>query len=318
MEYLNIVFFTLLVAVLNISSNHPLLKRVRSGKFCVSVFALNTAIAFLGLGLSIRFINDQTVLKYVHYFLGFTYLAYIYLVFEESIWKKLFVMFSIWLFSTIALLLGTVLAGLVIDVAGSGNVHFLGYVFRSCIQIMLLFAIWRWIGTPYRKVLDVVSDRTVAAMSLYPIIGFVLFTNNYLTSYGRLSYSGSAYDMLFFLSFVVLGYVLVFAGISSASKIMSLQYEVDRKARDISERKLVAMEQERTISELQKAIAQVKQLRGLLPICASCKKIRNDEGYWEQLETYLGHHSGTEFSHAICPDCASRLYPDHYRGGTEG
>jgi hypothetical protein len=317
-NYTYIVFFTLLVAVLNISSNHPLLTRVRSGRFCVVAFILNTAIAFFGLGLSIRFINDQTLLKYVHYLLGFSYIAYIYVVFEESIWKKLFVMYSIWLFSTISLLVGTLAAGLVIDFAGSGSVHVLGYVFRSCIQLALLFAIWRWISAPFKKVLEVVSDKTVAAMSLYPIIGFILFTNNYLTSYGRLAYSGSAYHMLFFLSFVVLGYVLVFAGISSASKIMSLQYEVDRKARDISERKLVAMEQERTIADLQKAIAQVKQLSGLLPICASCKKIRNDEGYWEQLETYLKHHSGTEFSHAICPDCASRLYPDHYKGSKEG
>jgi hypothetical protein len=56
--------------------------------------------------------------------------------------------------------------------------------------------------------------------------------------------------------------------------------------------------------------AQVKQLSGMLPICASCKKIRNDSGYWQQIETYIRDHSEVEFSHSICPDCVAKLYPD--------
>jgi ligand-binding sensor domain-containing protein len=59
------------------------------------------------------------------------------------------------------------------------------------------------------------------------------------------------------------------------------------------------------------AVGQVKVLRGLLPICASCKKIRDDTGYWNQMETYISTHSGADFSHSICPDCMKRLYPDY-------
>jgi hypothetical protein len=64
------------------------------------------------------------------------------------------------------------------------------------------------------------------------------------------------------------------------------------------------------IAQLQEAFAEVKQLSGLLPICSSCKKIRDDKGYWTQIESYIRDHSEAEFSHSICPDCAKQLYPD--------
>ena len=79
---------------------------------------------------------------------------------------------------------------------------------------------------------------------------------------------------------------------------------------DISERKVIEQEREHLIAELRKALKEVKTLRGFLPICASCKKVRDDRGYWNQIETYLRDHSEAEFSHSICPECARRLYPD--------
>jgi PAS domain S-box-containing protein len=82
---------------------------------------------------------------------------------------------------------------------------------------------------------------------------------------------------------------------------------------DITERKRVEKEREGLILELQEAISRIKTLSGLLPICASCKKIRNDEGYWEQIEGYIRDRSGAEFSHGICPDCAKKLYPEFYK-----
>ncbi len=83
----------------------------------------------------------------------------------------------------------------------------------------------------------------------------------------------------------------------------------DRLTQEISERERVDSERERTVVELQEAMAKVKVLKGLLPICASCKKIRNDEGYWQQIESYIRDHSEAEFSHGICPDCVKSLYP---------
>ncbi|MBF0505452.1 MAG: response regulator [Nitrospirae bacterium] len=64
--------------------------------------------------------------------------------------------------------------------------------------------------------------------------------------------------------------------------------------------------------ELRNALEKVKLLSGMLPICASCKKIRNDKGYWEQVEVYISEHSEALFSHAICPECGKKLYPEYY------
>lgn len=79
---------------------------------------------------------------------------------------------------------------------------------------------------------------------------------------------------------------------------------------DITERQRNEQEREHLLSELQMMVARIKRLQGMLPICASCKKIRNDNGYWEQIEVYIREHSEAEFSHGLCPDCAKRLYPD--------
>jgi hypothetical protein len=76
------------------------------------------------------------------------------------------------------------------------------------------------------------------------------------------------------------------------------------------ERKRALEDGEQLILKLQKALTEVKQLSGLLPICASCKKIRDDKGYWGQIESYISDHSEAEFSHGICPDCMKKLYPD--------
>jgi len=84
---------------------------------------------------------------------------------------------------------------------------------------------------------------------------------------------------------------------------MSLQREID-------ERKRIEGELEKLIHELQRALEKVKTLSGLLPICSSCKKIRDDTGYWNQIEVYIRDHSEADFSHSICPDCAQKLYPD--------
>jgi len=62
--------------------------------------------------------------------------------------------------------------------------------------------------------------------------------------------------------------------------------------------------------ELKKALSEIKRLRGILPICAACKRIRDDAGYWHQVELYIGNHTEAEFTHSICPDCRQKLYPE--------
>jgi YesN/AraC family two-component response regulator len=72
-------------------------------------------------------------------------------------------------------------------------------------------------------------------------------------------------------------------------------------------------EREKLITELQKALAAIKTLHGILPICSSCKKIRDDKGSWTQIEAYISEHTDAEFSHGICSECARKLYPDYFK-----
>ena len=69
---------------------------------------------------------------------------------------------------------------------------------------------------------------------------------------------------------------------------------------------------EKTTARLQEALDNIETLEGLLPICANCKNIRDDDGYWQQVEVYIRQHSKVEFSHSICPECAHKLYPGLY------
>jgi len=79
--------------------------------------------------------------------------------------------------------------------------------------------------------------------------------------------------------------------------------------RDASEREALAEEKERLIQELKQAVARVKRLSCLLPICSNCKKIRDDSGYWHRVEVYLEEHADATLTHGICPDCIAELYP---------
>jgi len=81
--------------------------------------------------------------------------------------------------------------------------------------------------------------------------------------------------------------------------------------RDITDRKLAEEQREKVILELQEALNKINTLKGLIPICACCKKIRDDKGYWNNVESYIQTHAAVEFTHGICPDCMKKLYPDY-------
>jgi hypothetical protein len=78
-------------------------------------------------------------------------------------------------------------------------------------------------------------------------------------------------------------------------------------------RKRIEDKREKAVKDREKALEEIKILRGFLPICASCKKIRDDKGYWTQMEAYIRDHSEAEFSHGICPECVKKLYPEFHR-----
>jgi PAS domain S-box-containing protein len=89
-------------------------------------------------------------------------------------------------------------------------------------------------------------------------------------------------------------------------------------ARDIAERKQAELERERLVDQLQRVLGEVKTLSGLLPICAYCKRIRDEKGSWNQIELYIRERSSANFTHSVCPECASHHYGDFLGGKSLG
>lgn len=112
----------------------------------------------------------------------------------------------------------------------------------------------------------------------------------------------------------------------SVLKVMNIELEtqVEERTRslsdanrmledEISEKKRIETEQIKLIAAYQKALSEIKTLGGLIPICSSCKKIRNDEGYWQDVAVYISSHTDADFTHGLCPDCAKKLYPQYFK-----
>ena len=104
-------------------------------------------------------------------------------------------------------------------------------------------------------------------------------------------------------------------------KLEQLETEVQERTRglreanarlesEIAQRQQAQTERERSIAELKSALAKVQTLSGLIPICAGCKRVRDDKGYWTQVEVYVREHSTAEFTHSLCPACTRKYYPD--------
>ncbi|HEY2944696.1 MAG TPA: GAF domain-containing protein [Vicinamibacteria bacterium] len=114
--------------------------------------------------------------------------------------------------------------------------------------------------------------------------------------------------------------LVILAGLSAlAVDNFRLQRDLDRRVQERTEALSSAnvelgtslAERDKLVDSLTEALTRVKTLSGLLPICASCKKVRDDTGYWSQIEAYIRTRTEAEFTHGICPDCARRLYPEH-------
>jgi hypothetical protein len=82
---------------------------------------------------------------------------------------------------------------------------------------------------------------------------------------------------------------------------------------DITRSKEIEAEKDHLISKLHDALRRIRTLRGIIPICSACKKIRDDKGIWNQIETYIHDHSEADFSHGICPECSKKLYPEIHK-----
>ena len=132
------------------------------------------------------------------------------------------------------------------------------------------------------------------------IAGFLLGTWSFVGQRHSLVISDPLYQFNGFMYFVVCAFVVFFS--------LRMRRAVEREQASATALGELAREQKRLVQELQNALADVKTLTGLFPICSYCKKIRDDKGYWTKIEQYLHRHSGADFTHSICPDCAKSHY----------
>jgi uncharacterized PurR-regulated membrane protein YhhQ (DUF165 family) len=156
---------------------------------------------------------------------------------------------------------------------------------------VLLFSTAAFLGTPaYFQILTgTLLSRFIISVFAYPFLYLYLARQN--KRYG-----------------MVIEHRPVLAILKEVTEV---RLELSLAQQEIERRKQVERENESLIGELQKAIAEVKTLRGILPTCDYCKNIRDESGNWHQLETYIQTHSEAEFSHGICPDCCRVHFPDH-------
>lgn len=141
------------------------------------------------------------------------------------------------------------------------------------------------------------------------IISELAFTY-YVSNYGFSNLVGHYFKIF---SFFLVYLAIIKTGIEKPYDIIFLELSKSNKklASEISIRKKSEQERELLIVELRKAVDEIQTLRGILPLCSFCKKIRNDEGKWEMVDTYIHKHSQANVSHSICPDCMKQHYPEY-------
>ena len=219
-----LLLFPLLTCLLNTIAVHTLLTRKRSIKYCLVAFIFNSIFVFTAEFSIFTNIHNPFIAKYLFFFIGFLYIFYIYFVFSESISKKLFAMFSIWIFSVSILLISMTLLGVLSVFTEGSYISAIIHTVRICLNILLLSVLYFRLGRPYKQILELVPDRTISFMSLYPITAFVLLINQSPDTIGYFEELNSIFDVLLLVYFIILGYLIVFAGISASSRLEVQKY----------------------------------------------------------------------------------------------
>ena len=219
------LIMAMLIALLNTLLNHTMLTRKKSVTICLAAFVINTVIVMAAIAGMKQLISDIDLFKYLFSFMMFLYIAYIHFVFEETFSKKIFVMFSTWVISAIIYSCSILIVKQFLDF---GNETYFVYGFQILFQVILLCFLARsWFRKNYKRTLLLVQDHTMNLMSIYMVIAFLLLLNNMTSLDVNLRNFATVYDLLLFFVFIILGYVIVFTGISSSSKMVSLQKSVE-------------------------------------------------------------------------------------------
>lgn len=214
----------LLVATLNILTNHTMLNRKKSVSYCVIMFILHSTFVIICSLFFREVISNPTVYKYVFYLTAFLYIGYIYLVFSDSLPIKIFSMFSIWVFSTIILSI----SNMTFNIIGDHYITlYIANTIRIVLQLLLLGISYKWYGVTFKKTLKLVNVKTTYLMSCYMILALILLVNSFSWNNHILTNRNGVIEMILFILFIILGYFIVFLGISSFSKNILLKQNMN-------------------------------------------------------------------------------------------
>lgn len=213
----NSMMFTtiLIVATLNILTNHTMLNRKKSISYCVIAFIINSILVIVCSLFFSAVITNPTIFKYVFYLTAFLYFGYIYLVFCDSLPTKIFSMFSIWVFSTIILSI----SNMTFNIFGDHTMTlYIANAIRITLQLLLLGISYKWYGAYFKKILKLVDVKTASLMSCYMVLALILLIDSFSWNHVILKNRDGVTEMLLFIIFILLGYFIVFLGISSFSR----------------------------------------------------------------------------------------------------
>ncbi|MEX2606621.1 MAG: hypothetical protein WD708_04685 [Kiritimatiellia bacterium] len=190
-------------------------------------------------------------------------------------------------------------------------------VFTTLVDLIFLAIVWEYLGKAHLKIK--LGPRTFLTLLGVMWLDVLLFST--------LAFAGTPYYLSIMTGTLVTRFmvaVMAFPILYFYIRMQSRRADVKIEERPVLAilREIAEMEEELTEAQaeiqrrkeaeeaLHKALSEVKTLRGMIPICAGCKSIRNDKGYWERIEVYIQAHSDAEFSHGLCPDCQKEYFPD--------
>ncbi len=218
------LFAPIMISMLNILTNHTMLTKKRSNLYCIIAYIINA----LFLGVLLNYINsivmDPAIYKYLSYSVGFSFIFYIIMVFEDPFSIKLFAMLSTWIFSTIILLISS----LIYDLIEGYNASFHIINATSVVFHILLFVFfYKGAGKKFRETLEKINKKIIYLMSTYLMIAFIFLIKSSSWDGKLLSNAVTIFEMILLMVFIILGYLIVFFGISSASKNVLLEHNLD-------------------------------------------------------------------------------------------
>lgn len=178
-----------------------------------------------------------------------------------------------------------------------------------------LLVITTFLTTKQAKIFFVVGNLSVfvlVALEYFRVIPYApLFTQGEKFTEIFLNWRSVLMSAMIYTGLACIVGIITFKTRATMERNSQKLYKTNTKlVNEIEERKRIQKENERLIEELQQALKEVKTLEDLMPICSGCKKIRDDSGYWQQVEGYLEERAGATFTHGLCPDCAQKLYPE--------